>query len=82
MIRGGILQRLIAWVTWQKVLYCSRCGWRGRARLARTADAEKSSHRRSRRRRHVSDTALAPPVSDVDLDALDRALGSDPPKGL
>lgn len=80
LVSGGLFQRLLAFVLRQRVLLCRRCGWQGRARVAPSSTGDDAP----RRRRHTRDThgVVREPVQDLDLDALDRGLGSEPPKGL
>ena len=65
-IKGGPFQRLVAAVRRQAVIYCARCGWRGRqAPLAETPAFERR-------------TALPvePPAPSPDLASLDGQLAA------
>lgn len=74
---------MLALLLRQQVLFCGRCGWRGRAKLL--AKGEYGEGKRRRRRRQPAETApenVREPLNDLDLEALDRGLGSEPPRGL
>jgi hypothetical protein len=87
IVTGTTWERLTARVLGQTVLSCNRCGWRGRVKLLPVADdgedrSEESHRRRRRRSQQAAPEATAEPVTEIDLDALDRGLGDAPPKGL
>jgi hypothetical protein len=81
VIRGKLLERLVALLLGQRVIFCGRCGWQGR--LSKSADTSSSSHRRRRRHhRRQSHEPVLPPINELDLEALDRGLGDVPPRRL
>jgi hypothetical protein len=75
IIHGSTLDRVLTRVLRQRVLFCGRCGWRGRAR---TVAHGESSDRRIHREAIRDKEMVREPVADFDLDAFDRALGATP----
>lgn len=65
-IKGGPFQRLMAALRGQAVIYCARCGWRGR----QAPLAESPAHERRTGR------PVDPPAPLPDLASLDGQLGA------
>jgi hypothetical protein len=79
-IQGSTLERILAHLLRQQVLFCGRCGWRGRVKPMDSGDRGHDRRRHRRRGRHQPATPdLTEPVDPIDLDALDKALGTQPP---
>lgn len=75
IIGGAPFERVLALLLRQRVVFCGRCGWRGRVRTL--SDAPHSGHRR-RRHQPAETGAVREPVSTVDLDAIEKGLDSGP----
>jgi ribosomal protein L40E len=67
------LERLVATLTRQRVVICSRCGWRGRVSI-NSGSSSSGRHRRRHREHHEEPSATELLHTDVDLEQIDKAL--------
>jgi hypothetical protein len=75
IIGGAPLERVLAGILRQRVVFCGRCGWRGRVPIS---SGVPHSGRRRRHQQAADSGSVREPVSTVDLDAIEKGLDSSP----
>ena len=76
VIGGAPLERVLALLLGQRIVFCGRCGWRGRVRTL--SDAPRSGQRRRSHHQAAQTGGVREPVSAGDLDTIEKGLDSGP----